>query len=118
MDEYIHLDDLLNLLRGLFSTRLVDHICDSTCIVNCHSKSLSVFMFNLLRCQLALTIFWATMSTSSCLICLDDSLLCPNFWATMSMIRLIDCFFAQSNFGLGKETLLDSLVDGLSNPML
>ncbi len=57
MDEYIHLDDLLNLLRGLFSARFFGHNFDSTCIVNCHSNGMSVFMLNLLRWQLALTNF-------------------------------------------------------------
>ncbi len=37
----------------------------------------------------------------------------------MSTLRFIDCFFVPSTFGwLGKETLLDFLVDGDSNPML
>ncbi len=45
MDEYIHLDDLLNLLRGLFSARILGHNFDSTCIVSYHSNNMSVIMF-------------------------------------------------------------------------
>ncbi len=67
---------------------------------------------------LALLVVTATVCVSSCLICLDDSFLWPIFWATMSTIRFIDCFFAPSMFGWGRETLLDFLVDGVSNPML
>ncbi len=63
-------------------------------------------------------IFTVLVCVSSCLICLDESLVSPIFWEKMWIICFIDCFFAPSTFGWGKEMLYDFLVDGVSSPMI
>ena len=62
--------------------------------------------------------FHRLLSVSSCLICLDESLDSPFFSVKTWTIHFIDCFFAHSTFGWGREMLYDFLVDAVNSPML